>query len=60
MGNLCNLGEAPVLKLVFDKYLEDSITEEQVQRILEPVLKMILEGRFDRPPRLRVFWNRRC
>ena len=35
------------LKEIFDRYSEDSITEEQVQRVLEPVLKMIYEGKFD-------------
>jgi len=41
--------EKPVLKQIFDKYVEDSITDEQLFRILEPVLKRIREGAFDRP-----------
>ena len=39
----------PVLKVVFDCYKEDTITDEQVQRVLEPVLKMIRERRFEAP-----------
>ena len=42
----------PFLKQVFEKYAEESITEEQVRRVLEPILRMIYEGRFDkRKPR---------
>jgi len=48
------------MKFIFDEYIENNITDEQVNRILEPVLKMILEGRFDRPARHRVFWSWRC
>ena len=40
-----------VLKQIFDKYIEDTITEEQINRVLEPVLKLIREGAFDRPRR---------
>jgi len=28
---------------------EEAITDEQVQRVLDPVLKMIYEGRFEGP-----------
>ena len=38
-----------VLKQVFDGYIEDSITDEQILRILEPVFKRIRSGAFDRP-----------
>ena len=38
-----------VLTRVFEFYVEDSISDEQVTRILEPILKMIEEGAFDRP-----------
>ena len=43
-----------VLKEVFDKYSEDTITDEQLCRILEPVLIMIREGRFDRNRKYRI------
>ena len=39
----------PVLKQIFDKYAEETHTDEQVQRVLAPVLKMIAEGEFDKP-----------
>ena len=37
-----------ILKQVFDGYIEDSVTDEQVHRALAPVLKLIREGVFDR------------
>ena len=37
-----------VIKAIFDRYEEETITTEQVMRVLEPVLKMIMEGKFDR------------
>jgi hypothetical protein len=36
------------LKQVFDGYIEDTITEEQVQRVLAPVLRLIRDGAFGR------------
>lgn len=45
-----------VLKEIFDIYEEETITEDQVKRVLEPVLKMIREGRFDRPRRRQYGW----
>ena len=41
--------KSPVLKEIFDKYAEETSSDEQIQRILEPVLRMIAEGKFDRP-----------
>ena len=41
----------PGLKKVFDRYIEDSITDEQVNRVLNLVLSLIEEGRFNRPRR---------
>jgi len=38
-----------VLKQVFEGYIEDTITDEQVLKVLEPVLKLIEQGVFDRP-----------
>jgi len=46
----------PALKQLFDRYAEESITEEQVRHVLEPVLRMISEGRFDEPPTGAVSW----
>jgi len=43
-----------VFKVVYDRYIEDTITEEQVMRVLEPIKKMILEGKFDRRRFLRM------
>ena len=36
------------LKEVFNKYAEETITEEQVLRILAPIISMIREGNFDK------------
>jgi hypothetical protein len=38
------------LKRVFDKCAEEMICDEQGDRVLAPVLKMIEEGKFDKPP----------
>ena len=40
---------ASVMKQVFDGYIEDTITDEQVWRVLEPVFRLIRQGTFDRP-----------
>ena len=50
-GKVGNKGssDTTVLKQVFDGYIEDTITDEQVLKILEPVLKLIEQGAFDRP-----------
>jgi len=37
-----------VLKQIFDRIAEDMITDEQVQRILEPIRRMIEAGEFDK------------
>jgi len=37
------------VKQVFDGYIEDTITDEQIVRILEPVLMRIKSGVYDRP-----------
>jgi len=49
----------PILKQVFDGYIEDSVTEEQIQRILEPVFQLILLGTFDRPRRFFLVVGRK-
>ena len=38
-----------IIRQVFDGYIEDTITDEQIKRILEPVLRRIRSGAFDRP-----------
>ena len=38
----------PILKQVFDRYAEESITDEQIQRILDPIIQKIRDGQFDR------------
>ena len=36
-----NRPSLPTIKLIFDRYADDTISEEQVNRILEPVVSMI-------------------
>ena len=48
VGNKKTSGKT-VLKQVFEGYIEDTITDEQVMKVLEPVLKLIEQGAFDRP-----------
>ena len=48
--------QTSVLKDIFDWYVENTITNEQIQRVLEPVLRMICEGRFDRSRPSRFAW----
>jgi len=50
------LPDVPVLKQIFDRYVEDTISDEQLRRVLEPVLRMIDEGEFDRPRLHRYEW----
>ena len=38
-----------LLKDILDKYADEIITDDQLARILDPILKLIKEGRFDRP-----------
>ena len=40
------------LKQVFDMYIEEEISDEQIQRVLEPVLKLINEGAFSKPHKM--------
>jgi len=48
--------KTPVLSQVLVSYSEESITEEQVQRVLKPVVAMIYEGRFDESLSKRYSW----
>ena len=36
--------KSPTLKLIFDTYAEETITDEQVQRVLQPILLKIRSG----------------
>ncbi|MCL1846515.1 MAG: hypothetical protein FWF91_00940 [Coriobacteriia bacterium] len=36
--------KSPTLKLIFDRYEEETITDEQVQRVLAPILLKIWAG----------------
>ena len=47
-NQLTNVSNESILKKIFDKYANDTITDEQISRILEPVFIMIYEGEFDR------------
>lgn len=49
--------EPSVLSDVLYRCEEESITDEQVQRVLEPVLQMIHEGKFTRSPRRHYEWR---
>ena len=40
-----------VLKQVFDKYIEETISDEQTERVLAPVIRLIMNGAFNRPHR---------
>ena len=42
-----------VLKEMFDKCADDNISDEQLNRILEPVLIMIKSGKFEKSRRMR-------
>lgn len=48
------LVKTSTLKKIFDIYIEDSISDEQVNRVLNPVLSLIKEGKFDRPRRFSL------
>ena len=41
-----------VMKQIFDKYIDETITDEQIIRVLEPVIRLIRKGAFSRPRRL--------
>ena len=38
-----------VLKEIFEWYETEIIIDEQIQRVLEPILQMIRDGKFDKP-----------
>ena len=38
-------------KKACDDYIEETVTDEQVWRILEPIIRLIKQGAFDRPRR---------
>ena len=38
-----------MLKEIFDWYETEVITDERIQRVLEPILQMIKDGKFDQP-----------
>lgn len=40
--------QIPVLKQMFDRWIDEKISDEQVARVLEPVLRLIREGAFAR------------
>ena len=43
----------PTLKIIMNAHAEETISDEQVARVLGPIQKRILAGEFDRPPRKR-------
>ena len=42
------------LKRLFDLYADETISDEKIHSILEPILRMINEGMFDLPFRIRM------
>ena len=40
-----------VLKQVFEKYIEETISDERAARVLEPIIQLIMKGAFNRPHR---------
>lgn len=57
-NQLTEKSNVSVLKEIFDKYVEDTISEEKIRRVLKPIYKMIHEGMFDRPRRRGFFVKR--
>ena len=51
--------KSQVLMDILDGLCAESVTDEQVQRVLEPVLKMIREGKFDAPWWSRFAWRKK-
>ena len=43
-----------VLKELFDRYADEFITDEQIANILEPILRLIRSGYFDKTLRSRI------
>ena len=41
--------KSPNLKQILHHYVEESVTDEQVQKILKPILKKIDAGEFEKP-----------
>jgi len=37
-----------LLKEIFDKYADDTISDEQIERVLEPIFEKIQKGEFDK------------
>ena len=44
---LNNPDNAITLKMIFDKSCMEMISDDQIKRLLEPILKMIHDGRFN-------------
>jgi len=40
--------KALVIKEIFHWHMDETVTEEQVQRVLEPVIEMIRKGGFEK------------
>ena len=45
-----NYAMSPILAEILHEYADETISDEQVQRVLAPVLKMIRDGKFSRCP----------
>ena len=45
-----------VLKMIFDQHISESISNERVEKLFLPVLKMINDNKFERKPRRTSWW----
>ena len=50
-----NDAEIPMITQVLHRHAEETITDEQVQRILSPIIKRINAGEFAKPKRKKKF-----
>lgn len=48
--------KSPVLKKIFNQFADETITESQIMRILEPIILMIRMGRFDPFRKKKTLW----
>lgn len=46
--NISDIAFKMMLKRVFELYMEENISDERVQRVVEPIITVIGEGRFDK------------
>ena len=47
MQNMAGSNGAQVLERIFAQHIEETITDQQVERVVSPVLAMVRQGRFE-------------